>query len=154
MKMTDTFRSVLAICLVAGVAYPMQTSSSSAEESPIVGTWRTMIGSPSTFSNPSSSVVFTTAFESNGTYRTVAVVEGGNGEWGAGGTYVMSGHYQLQAPSVLTYRLENSELCVAGNFCSPTVPPGERLGVVQTINLQFEGNGSIVADGQRWTRIQ
>ena len=154
MKMTDTIRNIIAVGLIAGIAYPMQISTSSAQENPIVGTWRTMIGSPSTFDSPSSSVVFTTAFDSNGTYRTIAVVEGGNGEWGAGGTYVMSGHYQLQAPSVLMYRLENSELCVAGNFCSPMVPPGERLGVIQTINLRFEGSGGIVADGQRWTRIQ
>src|SRR5450631_1423619 len=124
--MTDATRKFFAAFLIAGISSLSQTSTSSAQDNGILGTWRTMIGSPSTYSQPSSSVVFTTAFEPNGAYRTVAVVEGGDGVWGAGGTYVMTGHYELQTASVLMYRLENSVLCVAGNVCSPAVPPGER----------------------------
>jgi hypothetical protein len=152
--MTDATRKFFAAFLIAGISSLSQTSTSSAQDNGILGTWRTMIGSPSTYSQPSSSVVFTTAFEPNGAYRTVAVVEGGDGVWGAGGTYVMTGHYELQTASVLMYRLENSVLCVAGNVCSPAVPPGERLGGVVSVNLQFEGSDGLYAGGQRWSRLQ
>jgi hypothetical protein len=152
--MTDATRKFFAAFLIAGISSLSQTSTSSAQDNGILGTWRTMIGSPSTYSQPSSSVVFTTAFEPNGAYRTVAVVEGGDGVWGAGGTYVMTGHYELQTASVLMYRLENSVLCVAGNVCSPAVPPGERLGGVVSVNLQFEGSDGLYAGGPRWSRLQ
>jgi hypothetical protein len=144
----------LAVCLVAGISSASHVSKSSAQENGVVGTWRTMIGSRSTYGQPSASVVFTTTFAPDGSYRTVAVVEGGNGLQGAGGTYVMTGHYEFRAPSILRYRLENSVLCVAANFCSPGIPPGERLGAVVSVNLQFDGNRGFLANGQPWTRLQ
>jgi hypothetical protein len=98
--------------------------------------------------------VFTTTFAADGTYRTIAVVEGGNGYQGAAGTYVMTGHYQMTSPTMLQFRLDNSVLCVTVNVCSPGLPPGEQIGVVVSGNLQFEGNTSFVAAGQRWTRVQ
>ncbi len=127
---------------------------SSGPENVIVGTWQTAIGSISTYGQPSASVVFTTTFAPDGSYRTIAVVEGGNGYQGAGGTYVMTGHYQIQPPATLQFRLENSVLCVMVNVCSPGVPPGEQVGGVVSADLQFEGSNSFVANGQRWTRVQ
>jgi len=154
MKASETTRKFLAGCLVAGISSALQVSSCFAQEYGVVGTWRTMIGSPSTYAQPSASVVFTTAFAPDGTYRTIAVVEGGDGEQGAGGTYFMAGHYEFRAPSTLQYRLESSMLCVAANFCSPRTPPGGSLGAVVSVELQFDGSSSFLADGQPWTRLQ
>jgi hypothetical protein len=154
MKAADRPLKFLTVCLFAGVSSALQVSTCSAQEYGVVGTWRTMIGSPSTYGQPSASVVFTTAFAPDGTFRTIAVVEGGDGEQGAGGTYVMTGHYEFQAPSMLRYRMESSMLCVAGNFCSPGVAPGARLGAVISVDLQFNGNSGFLANGQPWTRLQ
>lgn len=120
----------------------------------ILGDWRTMIGTPSTFSQPSASVVFTTSFFQGGRYRTTAVVEGGNGYWGSGGTYIMNGRYEIQPPSLLRYRLEESVLCIVINSCGPGLPPGSQIGAVVSVNLRFEGSDSFVAEGQRWTRVR
>jgi hypothetical protein len=154
MKAADTTRKLLAACLAAGVSGALPVSTCLAQEYGVVGTWRTMIGSPSTYGQPSASVVFTTAFAPDGSYRTIAVVEGGDGEVGAGGTYIMTGHYDFRAPSLLRYRMESSTLCVAVNFCSPRTPPGGSLGAVVSVELQFNGGSSFVADGQPWTRLQ
>jgi hypothetical protein len=154
MKAADTTRKFLAVCLVAGFSSASQVSTCFAQEYGVVGTWRTMIGSPSTYGQPSASVVFTTAFAPDGAYRTTAVVEGGDGEQGAGGTYFMAGHYEFRAPSMLQYRLESSMLCVAVDFCSPSTPPGGSLGVVVSVELQFNGSSSFLANGQPWTRLQ
>jgi hypothetical protein len=150
MKTVGTACKLLAVALSSA----LQAAPSFAQGAAIVGTWRTMIGSPSTYGQPSSSVVFTTTFNSDGTYRTIAVVEGGNGYQGAGGAYVMTGHYSMQPPATLRYRLENSVLCVLVNVCKPGLPPGERLGAVVSVGLQFEGASGFVANGQRWTRLQ
>jgi hypothetical protein len=140
--------------LAAAISSALYVSPALGQANAIVGTWRTMIGSPSTYGQLSSSVVFTTTFAADGTYRTIAVVEGGNGYQGAGGTYVMTGHYAMPRPNVLQYRLENSMLCVRVNVCSPGLPPGEQLGAVVSANVQFDGSAGFIANGQRWTRLQ
>jgi hypothetical protein len=150
MRSAERFGRLLTACLLA--EWPI--SDASAQENSILGTWRTMIGTPSTYGQPSSSVVFTTTFAGDGSYRTIAVVEGGNGYQGVGGTYIMTGHYEFRPPSSLRYRLENSVLCVAVNVCSPGVPPGQQPGAVVSVELQFKGAGGFIASGQAWTRVQ
>jgi len=152
-KMTFAFVAA-GFVLASALSETRAQDSASSPGSAIIGTWRTMIGSPSTYQQPSASVVFTTTFAADGSYRTTAVAEGGNGYLGAAGTYVMTGHYQIRAPMTLQFRLESSVLCVAENLCSPGIPPGQQIGAVVSATLQFEGNNSFVADGQRWTRVQ
>jgi hypothetical protein len=154
MKPADLARKLLAACVIGGFAVPVQSSTAFAQEYGLVGTWSTAIGSPSGYGSPGSSVVFTTTFAPGGTYRTIAFVEGGDGYSGAGGSFIMTGHYDFQAPSILRYRMENSMLCVAGGYCSPSIPPGEQLGVVVSVNLQFNGSGGFLANSQPWTRLQ
>jgi hypothetical protein len=147
-------RKFAAACLISGVLGPMEVSTASAQEYGLVGTWRTTTGSPSGYGRPRASVVFTTTFFPGGTYRTTAVVEGGDGFTGEAGVFVMTGHYAFQEPSMLQYRLENAVLCVAGGYCSPSVPPGQRVGAVVSVTLEFNGVGSFIADGVPWTRVE
>lgn len=141
--------------IMGGAMLPSSAQEMSSEVGRLIlGDWRTMIGTPSTFSQPSASVVFTTTFFQGGRYRTTAVVEGGNGYWGSGGTYIMTGRYEIQAPSLLRYRLEESVLCIVINSCGPGLPPGSQIGAVVSVNLRFEGDDSFFAEGQRWTRVR
>jgi hypothetical protein len=136
---------LLAFTVIGGLDLPVM-----AQDAEISGVWRAVEGSPSAPGMPGASDVQTLTLTPDGRYRRQIVVEGGNGEQGAGGTFLDTGQFRFTAPSTFAYTRQSYDLCTAITCSAYPAPPPDQGSL--TFVVGPSGHARFI--GLDWTRGQ